>query len=1228
MTLSDFGSKVLKYFIFNSEEHETILFVFDKETYQNFFSNDEDIAKFEKELRSHVYNKGLKFNNDETAIALAAHQSMLAYEKIRSYLKDDTDRAINEAISQFFGFKNNQIFDFYYHKNTDNDNYLLWKTVKDKFDTFSRIITLPTNGYKYQKYPNEQIKFYRIFKNDDFNNLFTKWVNSDIVNISQIYNDNYCGELLDKYFSDSNYQTVIPILWAYYSIWKRNIKVSESDNNLYIELYDDIKVFKIAGDVFNRKRNHINSNDKRFYKVFEHDSGHWWRGSNDTIPLDKEFVLLVDKQFEEKFSNTNPIKYEYIEEDCEYIVYKYKRRPENFNTDFPLVPQLIGGVRLYNNQYLDIPWLLPINKDGLKYNKITPFYNIDDSLIPIWDEIDGLKIISTGNQKYYNNIEETESKIFEERNNYENSFSNEKLTEQEIAVLECQQALFLWLATKGKADHLSIHNICLNIIANYDCLEYIENDYPEYFILQPLFKAGIIELYKNKEGKYYYALAKGGNFTNTEHFSYMNYINSYGTTNKNIECYLDKLPIIEDSFYVFNDLFDTCSIDDKNTTAFVRYSTNYSWAYGLYETTIEKIIKHPAIFKTSNIVYMPTYFNDSNGKIFKLKDDFANPWYPVSWNICESYIDIKRRKNLFVYIKKENKLICKDFTALPLFIARALICNDKEKLKTQNFWLSYFNQKYKIQEFNNVSENLYKILKNKFLSKRDVETVLIKTNAKNRTFSFKGSDYELPSKESYRIFRFKVQEEFRAWQSTIDTDEVPTHRPFAILIDSAYGEGYLSHKNATIYQLDKTYNNRPMSFVKYSRLPDDFASKLKYYNIKQSKDQNILIDIPNIQRGKLKSNLIDGLIPADYKNVNFDAIDNIEKKYSCYVKGYSNIVSTEELNKNIHFLFGEWVNELNIIPKILEIENVKILPESPALENNKYEIISFTVKDTKAVETKMPLSNNKDKWEKDLAQGKRPWEYLGYCKTKIKDAKLIGMKFVKPLNNITLQNLQIEEKDKITTNFISVFQLQEKLYEWLKNEIGYATLAEIHEFLMREIEIFDDYEFYGTNPESKILMPLVYCGIIDKRYSEKEETFCYTISKSKKLINFPKNNFEFDYQLHYEGGTSETLDSDDISIYLMSLFKEKIQLPKKASLKKLVLYYDEKQKILSCPNITLLPWQIVRALIMIDIKKISNKDIYLSGCKEYESVNFYNVKENYIYIIDTLITKIKNNQKE
>ena len=105
--------KVLNYFLSNSEENSTILFVLDYDTYSGFFDSEADKDEFEKKIQAHVWLNGLGFKSDNTAIALAAHQVLLAYEKIKTYLQDDTDRAINDAISSFYCFKNNQIYNCY-----------------------------------------------------------------------------------------------------------------------------------------------------------------------------------------------------------------------------------------------------------------------------------------------------------------------------------------------------------------------------------------------------------------------------------------------------------------------------------------------------------------------------------------------------------------------------------------------------------------------------------------------------------------------------------------------------------------------------------------------------------------------------------------------------------------------------------------------------------------------------------------------------------------------------------------------------------------------------------------------------------------------------------------------------------------------------------------------------------------------------------------------------------
>ena len=42
MTLCDFGKKVLDFFVSNSEEEETILFVLDDDSYSRLFENNDD----------------------------------------------------------------------------------------------------------------------------------------------------------------------------------------------------------------------------------------------------------------------------------------------------------------------------------------------------------------------------------------------------------------------------------------------------------------------------------------------------------------------------------------------------------------------------------------------------------------------------------------------------------------------------------------------------------------------------------------------------------------------------------------------------------------------------------------------------------------------------------------------------------------------------------------------------------------------------------------------------------------------------------------------------------------------------------------------------------------------------------------------------------------------------------------------------------------------------------
>lgn len=1200
--LSDFGQKVYDFFIKNSDEGDTILFVVDNDKYSTFFSAEEEKKNFEKAIKSYVNKNGLSLYNDYIAIALASQQVLLAYEKIKDYIQNDTDKAINSVISEFYEFENSsQLYNYYYHRLTDNDNENLWKRVQEIFEAKKRIIKLPGTetgndaNHKYVKYPEEQIKFYKTFKSEDFNTLFSNWFNACYENINQIESDPECEELIEKRFSNSNVnkQTILPILWSYYSSWKKNTKLSDDDKGLYIELNDYDHTFKIAGDVFNRKRNRINPEEKRLYKVFIRESTNWWIGAKDDIPEDGEFVLLIDINFKDNFPNANLTEYKYIEEECDYIVFRYSKRPDNFASDFPSNPQLKGGVRLHNNQYLDIPWLLPQckkckNGEEIKYTKVLPKDNLNETslLKPILNNIDGLQIKQLEDSNTFS-YDETESKSFVEKSIVNGNDCSNKLTEKplpapEEAVLKCQQALFLWLATKGKASHLSIHNICLNIIENFEDLEKMDTEYPEYYILQPLFKAGVIELYKTEEGKYYYALSRGGFFpTDKENaanvHSYWSYNKSVENSTEKVGAFLNSLQSLENSFYREKALFEKWDGSNSlSSSAFIKYSSKYFWSSKSYETKLSEIYKIPSIFKISNKVYSPTYFCDSNGSSFKLKDDFANPWYPLSWNICESYIDLKKGKVIFEYDKKNKKLLCKDFTALPIYFARALVCNNPEKLEEPSFWLSYFDSKYKTQVFNNVSEKLYKILKNKYLEKCDTEILFIKTNAQLKSFSFNNvSDYQLPSKDSYRIFRYKVDNKgFSCWQSDVDTLAIPVNRPFGLLIDSAFGGTYITRTNARFYY-NKSENSN-LLFVIYNRLPNDFFDKLRYFKIPKSESDNQLLSLPDNKRNELNVNLINGIIP-DYRNINGQVLEAINKQYS--------------------FTLNE-KGELSVLDsqKYVKVEKVK-----------------------------------------KLVPGK------GYITVLHKNRRAFtNIKLGQVVCEHTLRHPALE----------TIFKLQESLYKWLEN-IGYATISEIHEFLMSELEKETDekiYSFYSINPEEKILNPLLHCGIIDCRYSqnkEEEGIICYTLSLKEqsslvmnmgKILRFDLNHFKFDYQKHFAGGNEEQLDNNKIVIYLFSLLYDisnpdspnKVNYNKIRSFfnneelsQKLTFTYDEEQKLLNCSNMNILPWQLGRALIMIDSSKLYDEEIYLCGCKDYKSCYFKIGNIYYLYILDEIISALK-----
>ena len=55
MTLCDFGKKVLDFFVSNSEEEETILFVLDDDSYSRLFENNDDKNDFEIRIKTHLF---------------------------------------------------------------------------------------------------------------------------------------------------------------------------------------------------------------------------------------------------------------------------------------------------------------------------------------------------------------------------------------------------------------------------------------------------------------------------------------------------------------------------------------------------------------------------------------------------------------------------------------------------------------------------------------------------------------------------------------------------------------------------------------------------------------------------------------------------------------------------------------------------------------------------------------------------------------------------------------------------------------------------------------------------------------------------------------------------------------------------------------------------------------------------------------------------------------------
>lgn len=414
--LESFGKNVLDYLLSISSDGDTILFAIDDDIYESkiFDGNKEDKAKFETCIKEYIAKKrnGLSFfDNDNIALALAAHQIKLAYDSklFEDEKGNEHKKSINQTLLEFY-FPDEKdetsIYKTYYASlNNEKENLQdkLWERIRIILNNNNRKCIIPVKlqaGNREQKYMYAQlvvlrslkVYFSKVFYFAGISNnvLYTrKEFENCIRNNLHVNNSTLLKHILDeilerlkKYASEEeeisftyDERILIGQLWNFYNSWDGTTPYSIQNDDGYsvssfftIELFDEddgTPAFFVADKPLNYELTKVNIAKNIYFRLLAPHSDEWtWKAEaiNCEIPECSPFVILVEKEELDRFSKKDCTLYAGTDENTKrYFAIKYTRKPDDFYAKLSDGVQtenqkisLIGGLRLTRNEYLDV----------------------------------------------------------------------------------------------------------------------------------------------------------------------------------------------------------------------------------------------------------------------------------------------------------------------------------------------------------------------------------------------------------------------------------------------------------------------------------------------------------------------------------------------------------------------------------------------------------------------------------------------------------------------------------------------------------------------------------------------------------------------------------------------------------------------------------------------------------------------------------------------------------
>ena len=291
-----------------------------------------------------------------------------------------------------------------------------------------------------------------------------------------------------------------------------------------------------------------------------------------------------------------------------------------------------------------------------------------------------------------------------------------------------QEALYLWLKHKGYASWAQIHNQCTNLVQTSGYYSEF-GERPEYKIFMPLYKLGLIEIYRFEE-EYIFCIAPNVPLFKAEPTARSGYSYRNHFLDETVETippakfsrialnFLKELPTVSKMINNNNYCF-TADPVTINSNGIIKYSTE---KFKREMRSTSQLQNHaPCVFKYTKGVYDPDYFClNQNGECYRINRNI-----PDAQTVCKAFINATRCKvqrnisgksnnsHLFTYYPNEKKLICHYLPDVPVWYARALILNNPEILKDDEIYLCYCTNHYE-QVFTEVSEEFVQLLDEKY----------------------------------------------------------------------------------------------------------------------------------------------------------------------------------------------------------------------------------------------------------------------------------------------------------------------------------------------------------------------------------------------------------------------------------------------------------------------------------------------------------------------------------